>query len=118
MKAVKILNLIKDIPKGNFIDTIFTDEKESCCVIGHIMRLTSKDPNDYSIKNCGTNSILDDREEYIEFIRQTTLEFNMLYNNKSYDISIVNNGLSDVYIQEEIKDRVVAMLEDMIENGY
>lgn len=46
-----VMDLLEDIDEENFIEKT-TDSKSKCCAAGHINRLLSSNPNDYSYKNC------------------------------------------------------------------
>lgn len=115
MKAKDVKELLEPIPTEDFIINKYSNGKDKCCAIGHIVRLSSKDPNDYSHENCTLNQIdMDDR--IFKFIRNDTLLYNYLFNELYEDISKVNNIKVKTYDQEQPKERVMAMLEDMINN--
>lgn len=111
MKAKEALELLKDIPKENWIVSRFTNEIDSCCAIGHLKRLTSKNIEDYSILNC-TDRIYD-VEDNVAPIRENSSRF-----LKGIGIATVNNRKTEGYYQDHPKDRVIALLKDMIEAGY
>ncbi len=109
--AQKALRLLSPIPHTQFISNDFTDGKNKCCVIGHYMRLTSDNPNDYSFGNCSDGFESDLRTESVKFLGSMLI-----------DISNVNNNLfsyqTHKYIQKRCKSRVIAFLKDMIKGGY
>lgn len=112
--AQKALRLIKRVGKDRFIVDSYSNNTDKCCVLGHINRLTSRNPKDYSTYNC-SNSNGDDgkiRRASMYFLREATGTLT------SSDIATVNNGNTTLYKQPIIKDRVVACLTDMIEAGY
>ena len=97
--------MLEPIAEEDFIVDIFTDEVSKCCVIGHITRLTSKNPSDFSFKNCNDNGI--------NFGANTFRN----YCYKHGHISIVNNQRVYIYNQDTPKKRVIAFLDDMITAG-
>ena len=108
--AQEALRLLLPIPKEDFITDDFTDKVGKCCAIGHIVRLKSDDPTDYS--NC------DDYDCKIP-IRRVSREFIEKTHNISYtNIATVNNieGING-YIEDNPKDRVIHLLEDMVAAG-
>ncbi len=111
--AQEALRLIKDVPKEDFILNKMTDEHSKCCVVGHYIRLKSNNPMDYSHKNC-TGFITAEpllRESAAFLLSQGSSTFKT--------IITVNNGIQlVVYTEPEIKDRVIHLLEDMVEAGY
>lgn len=110
--AQKALELIEPIPVKDFIGNIFSNEKDKCCVLGHINRL-SNNPEDYSYSNC-INSDLGHQ------IRGSSSEFlNKWYNTSWVDIADVNNEPNVTGFKKgSRKARVVKLLKQMIENGY
>lgn len=122
MNAKDVKALLEPVPSEDFIVGIFTDEESKCCAIGHLMRLTSKDPNDYSNRNC-EDGLADpskmDTPMHV-FNRVTTAEFlKDVHNIRGVDISYINNGPEfNGYDQEGPKERVMQLLDDMIEAGY
>lgn len=111
MKAEEALELLKDIPKENWLTDVFTNGIDSCCAIGHLKRLTSKNIEDYSILNC-TDRIYDVKDN-IHTIRKNSSRF-----LKGRGIATVNNRKTEGYYQDHPKDRVIALLKDMIKAGY
>lgn len=110
--AQKALNKLKSISKDRFIINEFTDEINKCCVLGHIVRLTSKNSKDYSYNNCYDNST-----NFGGKLRQRSREY--LNSIGSYgDISSINNSKYGIYQQETPKERSMALLKDMIAAGY
>ena len=111
MNAQKALDLINPIPAEEFIEYAFTNGENACCFIGHLQRLTSKDPTDYSIKNCVDNTDNPIRALSKFFIKEAY----------KIDATIVEvNNYTDVngYNEPVIKDRLVHCLTDMILAGY
>jgi hypothetical protein len=96
------------IPSDEFLnDKRFTNEVDKACVIGHLVRLSSDNPSDYSLENCN------DRHESIP-IRVLSVKF--LGGENSHDDSIANynNEKLGVYQQETSKERSLALLADML----
>lgn len=105
--------LLKYVPAKNWIVDNFTDEKASCCAIGHYERLTSADPKDYSIRNCA---------EYhaVSPIRLPTESAIKKLTGVSYmDIAAINNSPTiNGYTEPLIKARVLHFLRDAIKAGF
>jgi len=111
MQAQEALDLLLPIPAEDFITSEYTDGVSKCCAVGHIMRLTSGNPTDYSDSNCN--------DHFQHSIRETTETFNQEKHQVDRDISSVNNGTRvNGYTEPVIKDRVIHLLKDMVEAGY
>jgi hypothetical protein len=110
MTATIAKELLLPVPKDEFITSLFSDTIGKCCAIGHLVRLTSKDPSDYK-QSC------DDRVnvDVNRFARITVRDFNQRKHNVSESLAAVNNH-NDIngYSQNNPKDRVMALLDDMI----
>ncbi len=106
------LKLLTNVPSKDFIIDNYTDKIGKCCAIGHLMRLKSKNPNDYSLRNCN-----DGHESTIRQLSQTYLNVNKKGFNSS--IASVNNSTNiDGYKQKTPKARVIALLKDMVKEGF
>lgn len=135
MKASKAIELLEPIPEDDFIVGRFTDYIDKCCVIGHLSRLVSANPDDYSADNCsdgrrvrhgledrmeipapGKEGVFDLRITSRKFIQSTYPEYADDFNA---EISGVNNddGING-YNEPVIKDRVMHLLRDMDAAGY
>jgi hypothetical protein len=101
--AQEALRLLEKVSEEEFITDIFTDEVNKCCAIGHIQRLKSSNTKDYNMDNC--------KDSHISSIRMESEAF-----GKS--IAKVNNMKFRKYQQETPKERVIALLNDMIAAGY
>lgn len=115
LNAKKALELISGIPAEKFITHSFTNEKDCCCVQGHLCRLTSENPNDYSRDNCSEWK-LDNDSDVPQFREKSQKFIKEVYgiNYIDYSIADVNNDNTiNGYTQESIKDRIVAFLIDM-----
>lgn len=110
MDAKQALELLEPIPAKDFITDRFTDEHSKCCVVGHLQRLTSKDPNNYSSYNCSDDCANPVRTKSEEFLRKKGFP--------GYNIATVNNHAVNGYKQKRIKTRVIHLLKDMIKAGY
>ena len=99
--ARKVLRTIKPIPEDEFIEGRFTDCKGRCCVIGHLMRLGSKYPNDYTDKNCS---------DYYTIPHHPAR--GLILGGKS--IVSINNHKTDDYPYDSVKKRVTTFLKDYI----
>lgn len=113
-EAEKIYRLLSPIPKENWITSYFSDGYTRCCFIGHYQRLTSKDPNNYSLDNCSDLFITSPCKA-----REITRKFIMETYNRLEDGASVNNS-KDInnYIEDNPKDRIMHLLKDMIKAGY
>lgn len=109
--AQKALRLLNGVPESQFIMGKFTDREGKCCAIGHYKRLTSNNPKDYSSLNCHDDFESDLREKTIQFIQEK--------HGLTKSIADVNNQ-QDIngYTQKTIKKRVVALLKQMVKEGY
>lgn len=117
MNATKAKELLLPIPKEDFLLGRFSDEEGKCCAVGHLIRLTSKKPNDYSSYNCWDFN--DIRYEPVGvFCRDTIRKFIKNKHKETGDLSIVNNkNTINGYNQDNPKDRVIALFDDMIKEG-
>lgn len=50
------ITLLEPLREDEFMQKEFSNRKNRCCVIGHIQRLTSDNPNDYSRPNCNDDA--------------------------------------------------------------
>lgn len=113
--AQEALRLLTPIPKEEFITQLFTDGEGRCCAIGHIKRLQSDNPSDYSSDNCSDNLTADIP------IRTASTKYLKEVHNARYWASIAsvnNNNNINGYTEPEIKDRVIHLLNDMVAAGY
>lgn len=115
LTASKAKELLMPIPKEDWITGEFTDEIGKCCAIGHLTRLTSGNPANYSIDNCRD---FGKRKDLLRSASNAFLQKH-LGHATPYDLSIVNNE-DDVngYTEDNPKDRVMHLIEDMIKAGY
>lgn len=112
MNATQIKNILLAIPKENFIVGDYSNEIDSCCSLGHINRLMSPNPNNYSKANCMRTN-----EGIIYFI-SSVREF-MFYKEKTFNgIVEINDGGCKIYNEHHPKDRMLHLLDDMIQAGY
>lgn len=111
--AQEALRLLIPIPEENFMAGTFTDGKGKCCAIGHIQRLQSIDPSDYSSANCSDFLVN-------QPIRSASSKYlSDIHNIHGRNIASVNNGDNiNGYTEPEIKDRVIHLLTDMVAAGY
>ena len=116
MNSKRAKELLENIPTNEFIVGDYTDYKGRCCAIGHLIRLSSNNPTDYSMDNCED---IHDGEIY-DFVRGRVSQYIMeVHNENHYDLSNVNNSTCiNGYIEDEPKTRVIHLLNDMIEAGY
>lgn len=113
--AQEALRLLTPIPKEDFITGLFTDGGGRCCAIGHIKRLQSDNPSDYSSDNCSDAFTADIA------IRTASTKYLKEVHNANWLVSIAsvnNNNDINGYTEPVIKDRVIHLLNDMIAAGY
>lgn len=115
MNASKALELLSTVPEEEWIVNKYTDQEGKCCAIGHLLRLTSKNPTRYDFD---TEDIWAGGGPIGDFVRTTVKRFNFEKHQKIADLSTVNNR-ADVngYTEPVIKDRVLHLLRDMKEAG-
>jgi hypothetical protein len=106
MTPEKAIELLTPLKRSEFIPRHFTNCKDKCCVAGHLIRLTSEDPTDYSPDNCSTGYSVE-------------LQKLLWYTGKSdctgYSSLVdANNGNHSRYLQKTCKGRVMAFLRDII----
>ena len=134
MNLQKIRDLVASVPTEDFIENIFTDETGKCCLVGHVSRLLSKDPTDYSIGNCNPHRTENyEAKELIELSHHLLLKkgvTNQQLNNEkakggNFYITLrdavfaINNGFAtDIYQQESVKERGLALLDDLIADSH
>lgn len=120
MYAAEAKELLQQVPKENFIMKYYSNEIDSCCAIGHLKRLTSENPENYRIENCWDSIGEHDGDEVYLFARKTVRAYiEKFHGEQGYDLSSVNNSTKvNGYTEPEIKDRVIHLLDDMIEAGY
>jgi hypothetical protein len=106
MNAITALEMFRQIPTDQIIPDSFTDEKGKCCAIGHLVRLTSQNPKDYSLNNCWLSYV---PNPVRTFCRETVSDF-----TGGHDLSDINNAITGRYQQATPKERVIAVLEDMV----
>ncbi len=108
--AKKCKELIATIPNEEFIIGQFTDRKGKCCVLGHISRLESGNPDDYE------QDLFDRDGGLAGKLRVASADFILnKHDIGNRDIAEVNNRDNvNGYTEPEIKDRVMHLLDDMI----
>lgn len=110
MNAQKALDLIKDIPKEDFIKFSFTNGIDKCCTTGHLCRLTSGKPDDYSLKNCtGENN-----QELMGF-RISIMDFMKSRYGNQVGLIFINDNCNSIL---EVKQKIIYLFKDMIKDGY
>lgn len=101
------LKQLSTIPEDEFITTHFTNEKSKCCAIGHLVRLSSKDPKNYSVLNCS--------DAYIDYAACEWHSLRNLRINHDSIVTVNNNTFIDTkFKQKSIKERVLAFLNEYI----
>lgn len=118
MDAKKAYKLLSRVPAEDFIIGQFTDQKGKCCAVGHLVRLTTGDPDDYSLQSRQWEVFESTSSEIGRFRAKVMAYLNDVH--KTYaSLAAVNNGYNiNGYNEDGIKDRVMHLLSDMIKNGY
>jgi len=109
--AQKTLEILSVVPSEDWITDLHTDLESKCCAIGHYVRLTSNNPDNYNSDNCVDYNRAPIRNSSSEFL-------NKIHNLNGIDIAHVNNKPVAKYTQDTPKERVIALLNDMIKAGY
>ena len=109
--ARKVKELLEPIPGGKWIVNKYTNEKNSCCAIGHYERVT-KNPNNYSFSNCESRGEL--RKYFAEEYHVDIASIN----NRSY--ARVSSKHIHHLDHDTPKERVISFLNECIlkEEGY
>ncbi len=118
------LRLLEPIPEDKWLTYRFTNDKDSCCAIGHYYRLKSKDTKDYSIGNCMDSCSIDG-----SIIRKVSYRFlKSLGVGGLASIYEINNGdklyrglkccTTPLYHSMSPKQRVILFLKDAVKAGY
>lgn len=116
--AERAYELLSGVPSDMWITQTFSHQGK-CCAVGHYMRLTSTNPNDYSLANCADRIWLGGRTERCD-LRVASRAFcdREIDYGVNVDIALVNNGKWGKYQQETPKERTLALISDMIKAGY
>ena len=127
MNATQAKELLSPIAKENFIKDEFTNGIGKCCAVGHLVRLTSDNPSDYSKENCSDldfsgsliGRIREGAEDVHDFVRTKVNKFLKEERDQDTNLAGVNNySFFKGYHQDNPKDRVISLLDDMIKAGY
>ena len=112
MNSLEAKELLLPIPQNDFLLHKFSDGHGKCCAIGHLVRLKSEDPLNYN-QWCG------DEGEVENFVRKQVKKYISETHNERACLARVNNRNNiNGYTQDNPKDRVIALLNDMIKDGY
>lgn len=103
-KLIKFRDKFAEIPETQVISRYFTNEHDSCCVLGHYNRLNSRNSSNYSRRNCIT-----DEKQKLNELRALSIVY-----LPWGCIADVNNGEHSGYRQSTPKQRSLAFLDDMI----
>lgn len=101
------------IPEDEFDMYVYTNSTNKCCAVGHLQRLDSPNPNDYTASNCSDYATHRLGTEIRELSRRFLKKEKGLYQ----DITDVNNRDVPFYNQFTVKERVLALLTDMLNYG-
>lgn len=121
MNAQQALDLLSPIPPEDFITITFSKKSvNKCCAIGHLVRLTSSDPDDYSITNCmDLHTEKENAQMVYKFRKATERYLEKVHKVSNESIASVNNwDQTNGYNEDNPKDRVIHLLTDMVAAGY
>lgn len=107
--AQEAKRLLEPVPEDLWIEKLYTDGVGKCCAVGHYERMKSSNQNDFSICNCANveSKLINATYRYL-FDR----------NSQGSTVTNVNNGELLSYQQTTSKERVMALLDDMIAAGF
>jgi hypothetical protein len=115
-------NKLKKISSKNVIKQSFGDGENSCCVIGHAMRLSSDDSSNFSRSHCSDYDISKDSTSNLREISKKFLANKFPIHPEDdwnpLNIAKVNNQKIEAYRQKTPKARILACLKDMIDAGF
>jgi len=105
------LKLLEPIPSDQWIEGEFTDQIGKCCAIGHLTRLQSGRPKDYSMHNCSDTSFTDS-------LRYASESFVSELNTwgREKNIAHVNNGETMYNWGNNPKERVISFLKHILKS--
>ena len=109
MSIAAIREILAPIPAEEWIRTRFTDGRYRCCAVGHLQRLLSPNPEDYSHENCTDKSGNAERTN----IRLKSMLFLTRLGVPNQGIAEVNNGECHLFTQLTCKERVMKLLNMM-----
>ena len=117
--AQRIKDLLEPVPGDQFIVGQYTDPKQrKCCSIGHLCRLTSGDPDDYDRSLHAEMSYQVMAREMKLYIASYLQEkFDWKYANLAEVNDATNRYVQQNYPQATPKERVKALLNEMIAEG-
>lgn len=126
MKALEVKNILKDIEDWKWISDFLTNTVSVCCGIGHLHRLTTdKDNYGFSFEDVKSNTkinrfIFIDVVNFIKKYYKKDIE--NLKNKTTYKVesifAYINNGESIIFTQRTPKERIMSLLDAMIDKGY
>jgi hypothetical protein len=104
-----IHSILSPIPEQGWMSTAFTNGVNKCCAVGHLQRLLSPNPMDYSRSNCT------DKAEKSVQRTNIRLQSRRFLKGLGFDLDIadVNNGECRMFKQDSPKKRVMALLDMM-----
>lgn len=116
MTAQQALDLLSSIPADNFIEKTYANPvTKCCCTTGHLTRIRSKFPDNYSPQSC-SYVLMNDTE--VDILVDTTREFLGNYEGIKGSIISINDCCIGKYQEDNPKDRVIHLLTDMVAAGY
>lgn len=105
--AQEARRLLEPIPDEQWLVGAFSDGESKCCAFGHYARINSVDQNDFSMENCSKfQGRLGELADSI-----------LVFTKGMASLVGVNDGVTH-YTKHTPKQRVMALLDDMIAAGY
>ena len=110
--AQEAKRLLEPIPEEQWTDEHgYSDGVSKCCALGHWNRLHSSNPNNYNTINCANGNADNQMADIGDaFFNDPLFGY--------YKIAEVNDGVDDRYPQSTPKQRIMALLDDMIAAGF
>lgn len=97
----KAIALLAAIPDNEWDRNHFSDGECKCCALGHLSRVTSDNPTDYSELNCGAGPA-NKWDKMSSKMREVI----------GWSLADINDGKTAQFQQETPKQRVLAALQE------
>lgn len=129
MTTQEVIDLITPIPEDQFcVDDYYQGRRSDptcCCVLGHLNRVCTGDPSSWLESVEDTNDYYESSKQYtpaeshqLGLRHRSAVYLKDRYAAPYGDIAGINNQESKFYPQPTPKQRVLALLNDMLAAGY
>lgn len=109
--AQEAKRLLEPIPEEQWTDKHgYSDGVSKCCALGHWNRLHRENVNDYHPFNCCSGDHETDIDEICKQFFQSE--------SGMWILTEINDAITGRYAQPTPKQRIMALLDDMITAGY